>query len=30
MAIDQKLFSVRAVGDLARIVNVPDFEPRAF
>nr|VFK16033.1 MAG: Uncharacterised protein family UPF0102 [Candidatus Kentron sp. LFY] len=30
MAINQKLFSIRAVGDSAHIINESDFEPRAF
>nr|VFK13617.1 MAG: hypothetical protein BECKLPF1236A_GA0070988_100917 [Candidatus Kentron sp. LPFa]VFK29645.1 MAG: hypothetical protein BECKLPF1236C_GA0070990_100917 [Candidatus Kentron sp. LPFa]VFK79915.1 MAG: hypothetical protein BECKSD772D_GA0070982_107310 [Candidatus Kentron sp. SD] len=30
MAVNQKLFSIRAVGNSASITNEPDFEPRAF
>nr|VFK38239.1 MAG: Uncharacterised protein family UPF0102 [Candidatus Kentron sp. SD]VFK44317.1 MAG: Uncharacterised protein family UPF0102 [Candidatus Kentron sp. SD]VFK79304.1 MAG: Uncharacterised protein family UPF0102 [Candidatus Kentron sp. SD] len=30
MAINRGLFSIRAVGDSASILNGPDFEPRAF
>nr|VFJ64945.1 MAG: Uncharacterised protein family UPF0102 [Candidatus Kentron sp. FW] len=30
MAINQKLFSIRAVGDSAYIINQPDFRPKAF
>nr|VFK40091.1 MAG: Uncharacterised protein family UPF0102 [Candidatus Kentron sp. SD]VFK45216.1 MAG: Uncharacterised protein family UPF0102 [Candidatus Kentron sp. SD] len=30
MAINRRLFSIRAVGDSARITNGPDFQPKAF
>nr|VFK19873.1 MAG: Uncharacterised protein family UPF0102 [Candidatus Kentron sp. LPFa]VFK33929.1 MAG: Uncharacterised protein family UPF0102 [Candidatus Kentron sp. LPFa] len=30
MAINQRLFSIRAVGDSATIINEPDFDPKAF
>nr|VFK57906.1 MAG: Uncharacterised protein family UPF0102 [Candidatus Kentron sp. UNK]VFK69720.1 MAG: Uncharacterised protein family UPF0102 [Candidatus Kentron sp. UNK] len=30
MAINQRLFSIRAVGDSATITNKPDFEPKVF
>nr|VFK56234.1 MAG: hypothetical protein BECKTC1821F_GA0114240_100970 [Candidatus Kentron sp. TC] len=30
MVINRRLFSIQAVGDSARLVNVPSFDPRAF
>ena len=30
MAINQRLFSIRAVGDSAVVTNEPNFEPKAF
>nr|VFJ47826.1 MAG: hypothetical protein BECKDK2373C_GA0170839_101937 [Candidatus Kentron sp. DK] len=30
MAIGEQLFSIRAVGDSARITNKPGFQPKAF
>ncbi|NNJ84946.1 MAG: hypothetical protein HKP13_08455 [Gammaproteobacteria bacterium] len=30
MAVKQRLFSIRAVGDSASITNAPNFEPRVF